>query len=68
MENHNHALWCEVGEHAFSPRTRGYEEWTKKVYDSDTGYPTEITMLVCPEHLTGNVPKVKGEIDNGSTE
>jgi len=62
MESENHALWCDKGEHAFGPRTKGYERWTKEISDPDTGYLTKITMLVCPAHIAGDIPAVKGEV------
>lgn len=43
------ALWCDVGEHAFSDKAKGKETWSYTSEDEE-GHPVEEVMLACPEH------------------
>jgi hypothetical protein len=41
------ALWCEIGGHSFSPRDRGRQEWTARVFDDELEEMVEQTRVCC---------------------
>lgn len=64
--NENAALWCDAGEHAFSPRVPGKEKWRREIDDPENpGQVLVINWLVCPEHkeeLNKKFNTIRGEI------
>lgn len=50
MEFRGYALWCDLGEHAFSPKDRKRATYAIQTLDEDTGLPVEDQLLACGEH------------------
>ena len=44
------ALWCDLGEHAFSARDRKRTTYKIETIDEETGQPAEDTLLACGVH------------------
>jgi hypothetical protein len=44
------ALWCDLGEHAFSARDRKRATFKIQTYDEDTGEPIEDDRVACGPH------------------
>ena len=44
------ALWCDLGEHSFSPRDRKRTTYKIETIDEETGQPMEDTLTACGPH------------------
>lgn len=44
------AMWCDLGDHAFSGRDRKRATYKIETIDEETGQPVEDTLTACGQH------------------